>query len=138
MLLLQRRKNMEQQRWRVMRWMAVGQRAIMLKKTSLLRSKETHHMKNKPIKEDYKFFILGTKLGFIVNFTLDGQRAAAIGEQEYEHDRLIGKVESIMSTFVITIDNYFILPCVISRLCEMRIGIVGTAKYRGQIDHQNN
>eukprot|EP00957_Ditylum_brightwellii_P016704 1256315-Ditylum_brightwellii.AAC.1 len=29
-------------------------------------------------------------------------------------------------------DNYFTLPQVISKLCEMGIGIVGTARYRGQ------
>ena len=46
------------------------------------RSSETHRMKNKPIKEGYKFFVLATKEGYIVNFTPDGRRAAKTGEQE--------------------------------------------------------
>ena len=134
------------------------------------RSGETHRMKNKPIKEGYKFFVLATRSGFIINFTPDGRKAAVIGAQEYEHDRSLGKVESMilhvisvidklknrqltrlqkcsrstrangedlfsermMSTFVIAMDNYFTLPKVISKLREKGIGVVGTARYRGQ------
>lgn len=60
------------------------------------RSSETHRMKNKPIKEGYKFFVLTTKEGFILNFTPDGRKAARVGEQEYEEDKKMGKVESMI------------------------------------------
>ena len=53
-------------------------------------------MKNKPIKEGYNFFVLTTREGFILNFTPDGRKAAQVGEQEYEEDRKIGKVESMI------------------------------------------
>ena len=36
------------------------------------RSKETHRMKNKPIKEGFKFFVLAITTGFVVNFSPDG------------------------------------------------------------------
>eukprot|EP00957_Ditylum_brightwellii_P122013 9305399-Ditylum_brightwellii.AAC.1 len=82
------------------------------------------------MKEGYKIVVLATKSGFLVNFSPDGQRAAVIGEQEYEHDRSLGKVENMivhmMVTFVIAMDNHITLSCVISKLCEMGIGIVGT------------
>ena len=47
------------------------------------RSNETHRMKNKPIGEGYKVFVLSTSNGFIVNFTPDGRTAARKDEQEY-------------------------------------------------------
>ena len=60
------------------------------------RSYETHRMKNKPIKEGYKFFVLTTKSGFVVNFTPDGRRAAQLGQQEYIEDKSLGKIESMI------------------------------------------
>ena len=50
-------------------------------------------MKNKPIKEGYKFFVLATKEGFILNFTPDGRTAAKVGEQEYDDKSGTGKVK---------------------------------------------
>ena len=69
------------------------------------RSKETHRMKNKPIKEGYKFFVLTTKEGFILNFTPDGRTAAKVGEQEYNDHKGIGKVESMISFLIEIIDK---------------------------------
>ena len=43
-------------------------------------------MINKPIKEGYKFFILTTKTGFVVNFTPNGRRAAQVEQQELSQD----------------------------------------------------
>ena len=40
------------------------------------KSLETHRVKKKPIKEGFKFFVLSTMNGFILNFTPDGQTAA--------------------------------------------------------------
>ena len=69
------------------------------------RSLETHRMKNKPIKEGYKFFVLATKEGFILNFTPDGRTAARIGEQEYEENRHIGKIESMILFLIKVVDE---------------------------------
>ena len=40
------------------------------------KSLETHRIKKKPIKEGFKFFVLSTMNGFILNFTPDGRTAA--------------------------------------------------------------
>ena len=60
------------------------------------RSVETHRMQNKPIREGYKFFVLATKLGYIVNFTPDGRTAEKKDLQEYKTDRSTGKIESMI------------------------------------------
>ena len=41
-------------------------------------SMETHRINNKPIVEGYKFFVLATKNGFVLNFTPDGRAAEKI------------------------------------------------------------
>ena len=38
------------------------------------RSKETHHMKGKPICNGYKCFVLALKNGYVINFTPLGQQ----------------------------------------------------------------
>lgn len=68
------------------------------------RSAETHRIKGKPIGEGYKFFVLTTNFGFIVNFTPDGRNAAKKNLQEYSK--------------------------VISTLRDMGIGVVGTSRFR--------
>ena len=120
-----------------------------------VRSFETHRMKNRPIKEGFKFFVLATKSGYILNFTPDGRRAAQNGEQEYEDKDESGKVQSMimflisvqgrlrdsrrstrsnkmMDKFYFAMDNYFTFPRVIAGLREKDIGVVGTARFRGK------
>ena len=70
------------------------------------RSKETHRIKNKPIGEGYKFFVLTTNTGFVINFTPDGRTAATTGEQEYSLDKKIGKIESMILFVVGVIENF--------------------------------
>ena len=61
------------------------------------RSNETHRIKNKPIGEGYKFFVLATTSGYIVNFTLDGCQAAKHDQLEYNTtNNSIGKFESML------------------------------------------
>ena len=60
------------------------------------RSVETHCMWNKPIREGYKFFVLATKLGYIINFTPDGRTEAKKDEQEYKTSCSTGKIESMI------------------------------------------
>ncbi len=52
------------------------------------RSLETHRIKNKPISEGYKFYILCTTTGYIVNFTPDGRVAAKHNKQEYDRQKI--------------------------------------------------
>ena len=68
------------------------------------RSRETHRLKNKPIGEGYKFFVLATLFGFVVNFTPDGRSAEKTGQQEYKQDKSIGKIKS-MILFVTNVLN---------------------------------
>lgn len=131
------------------------------------KSLETHRIKNKPIKEGYKFFVLSTINGFIVNFTPDGRMAAKQKQQEYKTEKS-GKIESMIlhvigiiqklkdkqkerinkyqrrlrkdgieemqeaeqKDFCLAMDNYFTLPNIITKLREMGIGVVGTARFR--------
>ena len=53
-------------------------------------------MKNKPIHEGYKFFVLPTKAGYIMNLTPDGQMAEENNEQEYTTEHGAGKIESMI------------------------------------------
>eukprot|EP00957_Ditylum_brightwellii_P183391 13969442-Ditylum_brightwellii.AAC.1 len=48
------------------------------------RLNETHCMKNKPIREEYKFFTLTTTDGVLVNLTPDRISTTKSGRQEYE------------------------------------------------------
>ena len=64
------------------------------------RSSQTHRIKNKPIKEGYKFFALSTVKGFIVNFTPDGR---ATKKNEYETKSSSGKIQSMMEHLIQTI-----------------------------------
>lgn len=61
------------------------------------KSAETHRIKNKPIKEGYKFFVLATIIGFIVNFTPDGRKAAKEDNLEYDQSRKFGKTEAMLN-----------------------------------------
>ena len=69
------------------------------------RSKETHRMKNKPIGEGYKFFVLATSNGFIVNFTPDGRSAGKQDGHEYDQDKKAGKIESMVQHVIGIIDR---------------------------------
>ena len=95
------------------------------------RSLETHRMKNKPIKEGYKFFVLATKEGFILNFTPDGRTAARIGEQEYEEQRDIGKIESMILFLIKVIDE--LKKKQLTRLKKKKGDRVKTRKNQGDL-----
>ena len=67
------------------------------------RSVETHRIKNKPIKEGFKFFVLATKNGFVINFSPDGRTAAkkaADGKMDYEINVEHGKIGSMIMYLV--------------------------------------
>ena len=70
------------------------------------KSIETHRMKNKPIGEGYKYFVLATTRGFTVNFTPDGRSAEKNGKQEYEMDKTKGKIECMVNHVTKVIDKF--------------------------------
>ena len=65
------------------------------------RSLETHRMKNKPIKEGFKFFVLATIQGFVVNFSPDGRTAAKSDKVDYDINNVeFGKIGSMIMYLV--------------------------------------
>jgi hypothetical protein len=70
------------------------------------RSKETIRIKNKPIKEGFKLFVLATYQGYVVNFTPEGRFASNNDSNEYTITG--GKIESMitfLSSVVISLKN---------------------------------
>ena len=70
------------------------------------RSFQTHRVKNKPIGEGYKLFILATFRGFIVNATPDGRMAAKQGNQEYDTKNGEGKIVTMILHLCEIIDKF--------------------------------
>ena len=62
------------------------------------KSNETHRIKGKPIREGYKFFVLATKQGYIVNFTPDGRSAAKdVDKMDYDStNNYLGKIGALV------------------------------------------
>ena len=69
------------------------------------RSNETHRVKNKPIGEGFKFFVLPTSDGFVVNFTSDGRSTAKNNELEYEENKSLGKIECMIIHVLSVVDR---------------------------------
>ena len=103
-------------------------------------SNEMHRMKNKPIGEGYKFYVLACSMtGYVLFFTPDGR----VGLNEFEDTKKeAGKIARMMSSvtkmldeyvsrglkFVITADNYFIYPKILKAFRDRGIGMFGTAR----------
>ena len=110
------------------------------------RSNQTHRIKNKPIKEGYKFFVLACAwTGFILNFTPTGMNPGKhTNLNEYDTKGKEGKImpmlmyliDTLLTSakngrkFILCMDNYFTLPKVMKKLRELGIGCVGTARAR--------
>ena len=63
------------------------------------QSIETHRIKNKPIKDGFKFFVLATKNGFVIIFSLDGRTAAKESEDrkmDHKTNTKHGKIGSMI------------------------------------------
>ena len=92
------------------------------------RSSQTARMKNKPIKEGYKFFAICDSLtGFVFDMVPNGRF-----DKASTHDIvvLLAAVlpEKGRYNYVIAMDNYFTWKRVVKSLTEMSIGVVGTAR----------
>jgi hypothetical protein len=92
------------------------------------RSGQTHRMKNKPIKEGYKFFALcDTKTGYVYHMEPDGRL-----DKGSTHDYVMMLANKLPDTdnykYVIGMDNYFTWPKVMQSLTDKGIGVVGTAR----------
>src|SRR6056300_271631 len=94
------------------------------------RSAQTVRMKNKPIKEGFKFFaICDATEGFVYAFKPSGR---------LEETRIASKVVSLAKrlprrdnlSYVVAMDNYFTLPKAVKGLKDENIGVVGTARAR--------
>jgi hypothetical protein len=70
------------------------------------QSLESHRMKNKPISEGFKFFVLTNTLGYVVNFTPDGRTAAKTGRQEYAASSTERKIKSMVKFITSTVDEF--------------------------------
>ena len=93
------------------------------------RALDTVRMKNKPIKEGYKFFaIADAETGFVYDMIPDGRL-----EKRTIHDTVLFLAGLLPMSpdrnYVIAMDNYFTRPNVLTSLTEIGIGCVGTARY---------
>jgi hypothetical protein len=92
------------------------------------RSGQTHRMKNKPIKEGYKFFSLcDAKTGYVFAMLPDG-RLERGSTYQYVTTLAANLPETDKYNYVIAMDNYFTWPRVMESLTEKGIGAVGTAR----------
>lgn len=92
------------------------------------RSAQTARMKNKPIKEGFKFFSLcDCQTGYIWNIIPDGRLVkTTIYDVVMELVRSIPKKESVR--YVVGMDNYFTYPKILKSMREEGVGCVGTAR----------
>jgi len=93
------------------------------------RSRQTHRMKKKPIKEGFKFFsICDVETGFVYDFMPDGRM-----EKSSTYDYVIMLAGCLPQldqyNYVIGMDNYFTWPRVMETLTAMGLGVVGTARH---------
>jgi hypothetical protein len=93
-------------------------------------SGHTHRMKNKPIKQGYKFFaICDAKNGYVWPMVPDGQL-----EKLSTHDYVVILADTLPEpskyNYVITMDNYFTWPRVMESLADRGIGALGTARFQ--------
>jgi hypothetical protein len=94
------------------------------------RSGETHRMKNKPIKEGYKFFALCDALtGFVYEMLPNGRL-----QNTTTHDTvlsLVGMIPGVGTNdnYVVAMDNYFTWAKVMTSLTEIGVGAIGTTRF---------
>eukprot|EP00977_Amphora_coffeiformis_P020704 scaffold8426_cov99-Amphora_coffeaeformis.AAC.1 len=93
------------------------------------RALDTIRIKNKPIKEGYKFFaIADVDTGYVYDMVPDGRT-----ETRSTHDTVLllaGMLPlSPAHNYVIGMDNYFTWQKVLTSLTQCGIGCVGTARY---------
>jgi hypothetical protein len=87
-------------------------------------------MKNKPIKEGYKFFALcDSQSGFVYKFFPDGRNEKYTIQENVECllDSIPGTEER---RFIVAMDNYFTQPSTMAASREYNVGVFGTARKR--------
>lgn len=105
------------------------------------RSTETYRMKNKPVKEGFKFWgLCDSKTGYLVNFTPCGRTASAFDEYPLHlNSKILSFVIFLLQPLrdspppgrvTLVMDNYFTTQKVNSLLRDYNIGLVGTLKHR--------
>ena len=118
------------------------------------KNKETYRIKNKPISEGFKLFVLAdASSGYVLNFSPDGRMASldngksTSGRNEYslspeESSKISTMISFLVSLllplgggdvsvqFVVNMDYYFTIKCVMSNLRQAGIGALVTARAR--------
>jgi Transposase IS4 len=96
------------------------------------RSNQTHKMKNKPIKEGYKFFaICCSQTGFVFDFFVDGRQDDRANIVENTVLKLVDSIPMRdTKRYYLAMDNWFTTPKVMQGTRERNVGVVGTARGR--------
>lgn len=92
------------------------------------RSRKTHRMKQKPIKEGYKFFaVCCSTSGYVLDFFPDGR-----GDKNTILASVTRLIDSIpkrhQKKYVLAMDNYFTTPKVMVASREQNVAVIGTAR----------
>ncbi len=95
------------------------------------RSKDTHRMKHKPIKEGFKFWALcDSSTGYCYSYFPAGRWS----EKTNIKNTVMRLVETIprrdVLKYIVTMDNYFTLGSVLAATREANVGVIGTARNR--------
>jgi len=102
------------------------------------RSLMTHRMRNKPIKEGYKFFaICDVETGYVWHFIPKGRTHPTTIQQNVRdliHSLPISDeyCNAVYADFVVGMDNYFTYPNIVADMRMNGVGVVGTARSRKQ------
>lgn len=92
------------------------------------RSGQTLRIKNKPIKEGYKFFAICDSLtGFVFNLIPDG-RLEKCTIYEYVNQLVESLPFRDTKKYLVAMDNYFTYPKILHRMRELCVACVGTAR----------
>jgi hypothetical protein len=96
------------------------------------QSAHTTRIKNKPIKEGYKFFYLcDASTGYVFNFIPDPDGRLV---HMFITDVVLTLVESLPQQtqleYIVGMDNYFTFPKVLAGMRRLNVGCIGTARYR--------
>jgi Transposase IS4 len=96
------------------------------------RSNQTHKMKNKPIKEGYKFFaICCSQTGFVFDFFVDGRQDDRANIVENTVLKLVDSIPMRdTKRYYLAMDNWFTTPRVMEGTRERNVGVIGTARGR--------
>jgi hypothetical protein len=94
------------------------------------RSGQTSRMKNKPIKEGFKFFSLcDSSTGYVWNFIPDGRLVKwTIADIVLTLTKSIPRRQELR--YVVAMDNYFTYAKILAGMRDLGVGCIGTARFK--------